>query len=193
MVANPEKIKQWTYDDLAVLPEYGSAPDADKRYEIIDGELVMTAAPLIDHQRIILNLASELRSFVNSQKLGHIFIAPADVVLSRFDVVQPDIFFIESDRSTIITEKNILGAPDLCVEVVSPFSDRRDRKSKYALYARYAVPSYWIVDPRLRVLEEYDLRGEQFRLVREWKADELFLPGAFPGLSIALAEIFPAT
>jgi Uma2 family endonuclease len=193
MVANPEKIKQWTYDDLAVLPEYGSAPDADKRYEIIDGELVMTAAPLINHQRIIGKLFNALQNYISQHQLGEVFVAPVDVVLSRFDVVQPDIFFVESDRSAIITEKNILGAPDLCVEVISPFSDRRDRKSKYALYARYAVPSYWIVDPRLRVLEEYDLRGEEFRLVREWKADELFLPGAFPGLSIALAEIFPAT
>src|SRR5439155_1191754 len=84
---------------------------------------------------------------------------PIDVILSRITVLQPDLVYIERDRLGIVTERAIEGAPTLVVEVLSPSTDARDRGVKLALYARYRVPFYWIVDPVGRSVEALRLSG----------------------------------
>ena len=69
------------------------------------------------------------------------------MVLSETDVVQPDLLFVSNERSYIITPANARGAPDLVVEILSPSTAERDRTFKRALYARYGVREYWLVDP----------------------------------------------
>src|SRR3989304_5917025 len=99
---------KFTYDDYLLLPE-------DKRYELIEGELIMVPSPGRKHQEVLGNLYLFLRKFVEESHFGKIFIAPFDVVFSSYDVVQPDIIFVTKERLQIITEENIQGAPDLVI------------------------------------------------------------------------------
>ena len=127
----PQSLR-FTYEDYVLLPE-------DRRHEVIDGELYLTPAPTPYHQLVKQRIERLLLEHVEGRALGQILDAPCDVVLSRFDVLQPDIFFVSSSRLAIIGEKFITGAPDLVVEVLSPGTRRRDRISKAKRYARFGV------------------------------------------------------
>ncbi|NOY76348.1 MAG: Uma2 family endonuclease [Calditrichaeota bacterium] len=152
--------ERFTYDDYKNLPNDG------KRYEIIEGELLMAPSPKTSHQKLVGNLFIQLAHFIKEHSLGQIFTAPLDVILSAINIVQPDILFISRDRESIITEDNIQGAPDLIIEVVSPFSAKLDRTIKKKLYYAYSVKEYWIADPEeetidvfVWTIDGYELRG----------------------------------
>ena len=119
-------------------------------------------APRVDHQRVVLELATLLHAFVEERRLGVVLPGPCDVVLSDTDVVQPDVLFVAAERAHTIVPENVRGAPDLVVEVLSPSSAKRDRTAKRALYAKHAVREYWQVDPRAETLTVLRLAGADF-------------------------------
>ena len=137
-IPNPA-IKKFTYEDYLNAPE-------DERYELLDGELVMAPAPGERHQSVSALLGWKLIQFVAENRLGKVYHAPFDVVLSGTDVVQPDLLFVSNERTGIITDANIQGAPDLVVEILSPSTAERDKTFKRALYAEHGVGEYWMVD-----------------------------------------------
>ena len=143
VVAKP--AARLTYEDYRNTPE-------DERYELLDGELVMTAAPNIAHQRVSSRLERRLGAFVEERGLGEIFDAPTDVVLSDTDVVQPDLLFVSKGRADIITADNVQGAPDLVVEVLSPTTARRDWRVKLDLYSKHGVQEFWLADPQTEIV-----------------------------------------
>ena len=134
-------VRKLTYADYEKIPADGF------RHEIIGGEEFMTPAPNLDHQAVLLSIAALLRAHATAQKLGRVYIAPTDVVLSKHDIVEPDVIFVSERRSSILTLKNIQGAPDLVIEVLSPSTQAEDRGPKLALYESSGVAEYWIVDP----------------------------------------------
>ena len=138
MASSTPAIK-FTYAD------YRNTPD-DKRYELLDGDLVMAPAPGTAHQRALRKLTILLGLTVERTGVGEVFIAPCDVVLSDTDVVQPDLLFVSNERAHIITDENIQGAPDLVVEILSPSTAERDQTFKRSLYAKHGVKEYWLVD-----------------------------------------------
>src|SRR3990172_920502 len=111
--------KKYTYEDYLKTPK-------DKRYELIDGELLMRPSPTPSHQRVSRKLEFILESFITKNNLGEIFYAPCDVYLDNENVVQPDILFISKERLNIIGDKNIQGAPDLVIEILSESNAYRD-------------------------------------------------------------------
>jgi Uma2 family endonuclease len=127
-------VKVLTYADYAALPNDG------KRYEILDGDLFVTAAPSRNHQRVVLTLASSLDAHVRANNLGEVDIAPFDVILSDPNVVQPDIIFVATDRMASFSSRGFEGAPTLAVEVLSASTVRVDRNAKLQIYARHGVP-----------------------------------------------------
>ena len=133
-----------TYEDLCRAREDGN------RYELIEGELILVAAPSPLHQRLLVWLTVAFVQKVAAPRLGEVFVAPLDVRLSDGSIVQPDLIVVLADRSSIVGEALIEGAPSLIVEILSPSSRARDRGKEAALYARTGVPEYWIVDPEAR-------------------------------------------
>jgi Uma2 family endonuclease len=125
-------------------------------------------------------------------KAGRLLCAPMDVVLSESDVVQPDLLFIAASRASIITEKNISGAPDLVVEIISEASRKTDETVKRKLYERCGAREYWIVDPELEKVAVYRLAQGRYsrdcELSRE-AGDALQTP-LLPGFKAALVDIF---
>ena len=144
----------------------------DERYELLHGELVMAAAPLIAHQYILIKLAAKVETFVDERNLGTVYCAPFDVVLSDTNVVQPDLLFVSNERAQIITRENIQGAPDLVVEILSPATAERDRSVKFELYAQHDVQEYWIVDPDARTITVFLLNEGEFEEVDTYSEGE---------------------
>ncbi len=175
--------KRYTYEDYLKTPD-------DKRYELINGELLMTPSPIPKHQLISGRLEFKLRGFVKENKFGEVFYAPCDVYLDDENVVQPDILFISKHRLNIIGEKNIQGAPDLAIEILSDYSVYRDTIQKKRLYARFGVKEYWIVIPEEEEIEVYILKGEAYQLYKTYTKVDILEAPSLKGLKIGLKEIF---
>ncbi len=167
-----------TYDDFCQLPDDG------KRYEIIDGELFVTPSPVHLHQRVVTRLTYYLCGFVESHKSGEVFVSPFDVVFSKFDVVEPDLLYISKARASVLTEKNVQGAPDLVVEVLSKTTAKRNRSIKLKLYGRFAVQEYWVIDPKGPAAEIYRRGAEGLALAEELAASGALTSPLFPGFSL---------
>jgi Uma2 family endonuclease len=152
------QAKHWTYEEYYRL-------DDERRYEIINGNLLMAPAPDIWHQDWLGKLFRLLASFAEKHKLGNTFIAPVDVILDEENVVQPDLVFVAAHKSRIIKRRGIFGTPDLLVEIICPSSVRRDRYNKKELYARFGVKEYWIGDAANRSLEVLALKRGRYELL----------------------------
>ena len=179
---------QWSYDDYARLPDDG------KRYEVIRGELYMSAAPRPLHQRVITRLSFYLEGFLEDTGLGTAYVAPIDVILPEKlgDPVQPDIIFIRRERLQIVEDLNIQGAPELVFEVLSPSNPAHDRSLKYELYERAGVQEYWIIDPHERTVEIHGLRGGAYELVGQWGQGEVARSELLDGFAVSVDGIIPA-
>ena len=177
---------QFTYEDFLLFPDDG------KRHELIDGDHYVSPSPRTNHQIVSWNLVVLLDRFLASHPLGKMFCAPLDVVLSDLDVVEPDLFYVSSARSEIITDDNIQGAPDLVVEILSPSSRKTDEIVKRKLYERHGILEYWIVDPELSMVKVYRLVSGRYSRVAELshEAGDCLTSDQFQGLSLPLADIF---
>jgi len=178
-----EKRKKYTYKD------YVNTPD-DKRYELIEGELLMTPSPTTKHQRVLREIEFILKKFVSENNLGEIFFAPYDVYLDGENVIQPDIMFISKERLNIIGEKNIQGAPCLTIEIISEGSAYRDMVQKKKLYAKFGVKEYWIVIPEEELIEIYSLENGIYQLSKVYRKNEVLESATLKCLKIELKEIF---
>ena len=180
-------IKHWTYDDLLALP------DDDLRHEIIDGEHVVTPAPFMKHQLVAGNIFFELSVYVREHPIGVVFMAPCDVIFARDNVAEPDVLYVSNERLSIIGKKNIQGAPDLTVEVLSERWRRRDEVDKRGVYERFGVIEYWIADPDAETIRIYR-RGNADAYERpiELRADrnDTLTSPLCPVLDVDLATLF---
>jgi len=174
------------------LSDFERLPDDGNRYEILDGELAMTPSPTTRHQKISRRLHFLLYQVLELTGRGEVYYAPMDVVLDPHTVVAPDIFFVSAERAEIIEAKNIQGAPDLVVEILSPGTRRRDVITKARLYARFGVPHYWLVDPDIDRIEFMALRAGAFVTLLQANAPDIARPEDFEGVVIALGELFLA-
>jgi Uma2 family endonuclease len=156
--------KIWTYSDLKHTPDDG------KRYEIFDGELVVTPAPGPPHQITTLELT--MRLYRNLAEVAITLISPVDVLLAPRRVLIPDIVVVRNERRAIVTGRAVEGPPDLVVEVLSPRGATRDRVRKAPLYAKSGIPEYWIVDPVARTIEVYALGDRGYCLDGEYHVGE---------------------
>ncbi|HEX2059352.1 MAG TPA: Uma2 family endonuclease, partial [Thermoanaerobaculia bacterium] len=145
-------------------------------------------APNTIHQTILLNVATPLRIFVREHRLGHVFIAPTDVVLSGYDIVQPDILFVRAERRHVVTNANLQGAPDLAIEILSSSNRQYDDVVKLKTYDARGVGEYWVVDPDRASVKIYRRTpGGGLGIVET--PDPLTSP-LLPGFRITLREVF---
>ena len=160
------------------------------RYELIDGVLIMAAAPNEAHQMVIGALGVRMYVFADDNGLGKVFFSPYDVALSDTDVVQPDILFVSNKRARIRTPANIQGAPDLVVEVISPSSSRRDWRDKRELYAKHGVKEYWLIDPINRIIWLMLFRRGALEIVGTYGEGDTVSSSALAGFSVRVDDIF---
>jgi Uma2 family endonuclease len=180
------------HDVKLTIEDCEGFPDDGMRHEIIDGVHYVTAAPNLRHQAILRNLMILIGSFLRDQPFGRIYPLPSDVILSRFDVVEPDLVFVSADGKAVLTSKNIEGAPDLLIEILSPGTRRRDERTKRDRYAHFGVREYWIVDPELETIKVLRLGTAGYGPPRELALErsEVLSSELFPGLELRLDQIF---
>ena len=173
--------KVWRWSD------YRSWPD-DERWEIVGGvAYAMAPAPSIAHQGVTGRLYSRIERALRGKPCRP-FVAPTDVKLSEFDVVQPDILVV-CDPSKIAADC-IDGAPDVVFEVLSPRTASRDLREKKFLYASFGVGEYIIVDPLEHYAIGFMLEGAAYNAGTVFGAQENLRIATLDRLEIPLWEIF---
>lgn len=140
--APPAGTTGLTYDDWLDLPE---PSDAGVRYELLDGELLVSPTPRIRHQDSVLALVMALHGHL-APRGGKALPAPVAVVLSEATVLEPDVVAVTAARMDGFDEMRYVGAPDLVIEVSSPSSRRTDVLRKRRAYEQAGVPEFWFVD-----------------------------------------------
>lgn len=142
-------------EKLTASDYFAHYPETNTPSELIDGELMMSPAPSSTHQQTIMRLMLVLID--HTQANGTLEIAPSDVHLTNDTVVQPDLFYVAADNEhcQLGEDDRWHGPPDLCVEVISPSSQKVDRITKFDLYAAVGVREYWLVDPAMQTVEIY--------------------------------------
>ncbi len=177
---------KFTYDDFLRFPDDG------KRHEIIDGDHYVTPSPNTRHQRISGQLFWLLRRYLELHPIGEMFAAPFDVVFSNLNVVEPDLLYISRDRTGVLTDTHVRGAPDLVVEILSPGTRKIDERTKRALYERFDVREYWVVDPeRDAIAAHRRIEGTLARVseLTAERGDALTTP-LLPGFAALLTTVF---
>ena len=186
-MAMPAEVqRRWTAREVRSL--ISAAPLATPRYELVDGELLVTPSPAVRHQLAVGRLLVALTQYLDRERVGTVISSPSDVELEPEFISQPDIFVVPKDESRRVMAEGLpVRELLLAVEVLSPSSSRHDRVRKRPLYQRH-VPDYWIVDLDARLIERWRSGDERPELVTQtlsWHpagattAFELELPGYF--------------
>lgn len=175
-----------TVSDLDLMPDDGNC------YEVIEGELIVSRAAALAHQRISRNLLVILSHYLEQHPIGEVLATPG-VMFSELSSVIPDLIFISNERRReIASGERVLGAPELVIEIVSPGAEnaRRDRVAKRHLYGKYGVKEYWVIDPEQRVLEIYRSQAGSLELVGSYMDEGKITSPLLPDFECTAARIF---
>ena len=186
----PRPEKKYTYGDYLKWSD-------EERWELINGvPYAMGPAPLTEHQQILGELFVSLALYFR-EKNCRVFPAPFDVRLPQSDekdeeistVVQPDIVVVcDPDK---LDERGCNGAPDMVVEIISSSTAKKDLNEKFNLYERSGIQQYWVVFPKYKVVDIYNLdESGQHEKTESCSAGERITRQLFPGLEIDVDVIF---
>lgn len=165
MAMPAETGRRWTAREVRELIE--AAPLATPRYELVDGELLVTPGPHPVHQRAVGELIMALGAYLRLERVGHVIPSPSDVELEPEFISQPDVFVIPTaEWRRVANAKPPIRQLLLAVEVLSPSSSRHDRVRKRPLYQRN-VPNYWIIDLDARLFEHWTPADDRPALVTD--------------------------
>ncbi len=180
------EARRYTVEEVLAFPADGN------RYEVVQGELLVTPAPRGKHQFVAGRLYSLLRNYLSPLGLGDtVLFPPADITWGippreADELVQPDIFVVHLDEVSgeWLDMKRLL----LVAEVVSPSSSRGDRVVKRKAYQRHQVATYWVVDADAGLVEVWHPEDDRPAIVTDtltwrWREDA-------GELRIALADLF---
>ena len=176
-----------TVADLDAFPE-----DDGNRYELIEGELYVSRAPGIPHQRVLLNLEIGLSDYLKRNPVG-ILVPGAGAIFSDYDAVIPDLAFVRHERwDEVVTGDKFTGALDIVIEILSPGTQnrKRDLSAKRKLYAKYAISEYWIIDSEHQSVLIFRLRDQSFEEVATLTGDEELSSPMLPGFRLKVGDIF---
>ena len=180
--------RRWTMEELEELIEQreGYTP----RYELVDGELLVTPSPSNRHQRIAFELAILLRAYVLEHRLGEVRLGPGAVTLDPDTYFEPDVCVVPGVDGcrphTSLPVTRLL----LAVEVLSPSSARHDRITKRRYYQKHGVPDYWVIDCEACGIEIWHPQDERAMLTDDrltWRPQ-----GAEAPFQLDVASFFSA-
>ena len=196
-----EELKRVLAEEEIKRNEFYGWLDEDKRAEFIAGEIIIhsparaefIAGEIIIHSparalhiEVLQNLLLAIAPFVQKNKLGKVYTEQALIKLKRSDVM-PDLVFWK--HQSFSNDTKIFPSPDFIVEVLSKSTAKYDKINKKEEYALNGVAEYWIVDADARVIEQYILEGEKYRL-NEKLSHGTIQCYVLTGLEIHLTDIF---
>ncbi len=145
--------RRWTPEQVRQL--MAKSESHWPRYELIDGELIVSPSPKMPHNRALQWLFLRLHAYASREGIGAVAFAPADLELRPGTISQPDVFVAPADQVRRLTNWQDVTGVCLVVEIVSPGSARIDRGVKRKHYQRSRIPEYWIVDVQQRFIERW--------------------------------------
>jgi Uma2 family endonuclease len=180
-------------EPLLTVADLDAFPDDDgNRYELIGGELFVSRAPGIPHQRVLLNLELGLSDYLRANPIG-ILVPGAGAIFSDYDAVSPDLAFVCNERwDQVVTGEKFTGALDLVIEILSPGTQNRQRdlSAKRQLYGKYGAKEYWIVDSENREVLVLRLRGQTLEEIVTLKTDDELTSPLLPDFKLKVSTIF---
>lgn len=170
--------------------EFKQLPEGPPYYEFEYGEVIKVPSPHPKHNDLVIVLGAFLRQHTRERRLGLVF-CDVDVDLTPELTYAPDVLFIRQERASIYNEETgeIIGTPDLCVEIVSPKGASRDRVKKFNEYGKAGVEWYWLIDLGTFAVEEYHLENGRYVRAGGAETGETFRPQLFPDLDINLQNL----
>lgn len=186
-MATPERIRM-------TVEEFKQLPETNLPTELIDGEVIVSPTPVYRHQEIVGDTYYFLKQIsIQNPALGRAVVAPMDVWLGE-DCVQPDGFWVSGpeSRCKLGEDGYWYGAPDLVVEVLSPSTAYRDRRTKFNLYQQHGVREYWLADPEGQYVEVFILENGKFVRQGAFGKDDSFVSPVLGGLNINVVELLSA-
>jgi Uma2 family endonuclease len=130
--------------------------------QVINNTLVMSPAPLDNHQKVLGKIFAKVHAVVEQNNLGEARVSPYDVHFDEENIFQPDIVFVAKENTHLIKEPGLFGAPDVVIEILSPSNKGYDKKDKKQVYEKYGVKEYWIVEPNDKTVTGYTLINKKF-------------------------------
>src|SRR5438874_4394165 len=179
-------------EPLLTVADLDSCPDDSNRYELIDGELFVSRAPGIPHQRVLLNLEVALSNYLSIHPIG-ILVPGAGAIFSNHDAVIPDLVFVRNERwPEVVSNNKFTAGLDLVIEILSPDKENRERDLlvKRQLYAKYGISEYWIVDSENRLVEVYKLDVNRLQSVATFRDSEEITTELLPGFRLTVSALF---
>jgi Uma2 family endonuclease len=176
--------KKYTEKDYQLLEE--GAP-----FQLINGDLIMSPLPTSYHQLLSIRLSYYIQFYLENTGLqGVCLCAPIDVVLDDENIVQPDLIYISAERKPELLQAQIMGAPDLVIEILSPSTALYDLRQKKDNYERFGVKEYLIIDPISNNADRYVLIDAEYQLHQKEKQNGTINLTTLPGLQIDLQKLF---
>lgn len=178
----PAIARDWTAETVRALPEDGN------RYEVVDGELFVTPAPVLPHQLAVAELHLLLATYLRERRLADVIFAPSDLEFDERTLVEPGLFVVPELKAPTPRYFEDPSRLLLAIEVLSPSSARTDKNVKRRLYQRAGIPEYWVIDDDARVVERWRRENERPEILSKdlvWSA----FP-AHPPLTIDLVRFF---
>jgi Uma2 family endonuclease len=151
MLELPIPARPLTYDDLAAMPDDG------RRYELVDGVLLVSPAPSRMHQRVVRRLLLLLDPITPPD--WELFTAPFDVVIDEHTSFEPDLVLA---RMSDLTPRNLPAPPVLAIEVLSPSTRTIDLTTKHTRLRDFGCAHYWVVDPDAPSVVAWELIGGEY-------------------------------
>lgn len=179
-------------EPLLTVADLEAMPEDENRYELFEGELIVSRAPSLSHQRVLANLVAILRSYLEQNPIGEVLPTPG-VIFDNFNSAIPDVVFITNQQiQNIGSGQHITEAPALAIEIVSPGKEnaRRDREVKRQVYGKFGVEEYWIANPESRALEIYRLNERSLTLVATLTGEDEITSPILPGFKCPAQQIF---
>jgi Uma2 family endonuclease len=175
------------------IADLEATPDDGNRYELIEGELHVSASPSVFHQSILLNIAFAVKTWLRANPAGRM-LPGVGIIFDDFNGVIPDLVYVSNERyRQILAAGRFNGAPEMAIEILSPgaANERRDRHVKRNLYSARGVHEYWIVDPETRSVEVHRKRKEGgLELTAHLQSGDELTTALLPGFTLAVAAIF---
>ena len=181
-----------TIEPLLTIEDLDACPDDGNRYELIGGQLLVSRAPGIPHQRVLYNLIIEFEKYLQQNRIG-ILVPGVGAIFSQHDAVIPDLVFVLNEHwDNVTTETALKGPPDLAIEIASRGTEnrRRDFSLKRQLYAKYGVKEYWVVDPERRSVDVYRLSNSILQEIVKLTDEAYLTSPLLPRLRLSLSDVF---
>lgn len=161
-------VPMFAHGDRLTRRDLETISDERRRYELVDGTLLVSPSPRPLHQRVVARLLAALTPVCPAD--CEVLPAPVDVVLDEYTVMIPDVVV---GRRETFTERALVGVPVLAVEVISPSSRHIDTHLKPARLAEAGCPYYWVIDPRAPGIRCFRLAGGEYTLDAEATGEEV--------------------